>query len=111
MNETCYICGKGELVKRNVEVKPYGISIGKFDAEVCTLCNETFFSESVSDRIDETAKEKGLFGLEARTKIGRVGNSIDVKISKKIAAFTGLKKGEEVRVYPEGKNKIIIESR
>ena len=32
--------------------------------------------------------------------MGRVGNSIDVKISKKLAEFTGLKKGEEVRIYP-----------
>ncbi len=110
MNEKCYICEKGELVKRKADVKPYGVSIGKFDAEVCTECNETFFSEQTSDKIDETAKSKGLWGLEARTKIGQVGNSIDVKISKKIAEFTGLKKGEEVRVYPEGKNRIIIES-
>lgn len=110
MNEKCYICGKGELVKRKIDVKPYGISIGKFDAEVCTACNETFFSEQTSDRIDKVAKNKGVWGLEAKTKIGQVGNSIDVKISKKIAEFAGLKKGEEVRVYPEGKNKIIIES-
>ncbi len=110
MSEKCYICGKGELVKRKVDVKPYGMSIGKFDAQVCTECNETFFSEQTSDKIDEAAKSKGLWGLESRTKIGQVGNSIDVKINKKIAEFAGLRKGEEVRVYPEGKNKIIIES-
>lgn len=110
MSKKCYICEKGELVKKKADVKPYGISIGKFDAEVCTECNETFFSEQTSDRIDEVAKTKGLWGLEARTKIGRVGNSIDVKISKKIAEFTGMKKGEEVRVFPEGKNRIVIES-
>lgn len=110
MSKKCYICEKGELAGRKVDVKPYGVSIGKFDAEVCTECNETFFSEQTSDRIDEVAKTKGLWGLEARTKIGQVGNSIDVKISKKIAEFTGLKKGEEVRVFPEGKNRIVIES-
>ncbi|MBI3052341.1 YgiT-type zinc finger protein [Candidatus Woesearchaeota archaeon] len=110
MSEKCYICEKGELLKKKVDVKPYGVSIGKFDAQVCTECNETFFSEQTSDKIDEVAKIKGLWGLEARTKIGQVGNSIDVKISKKIAEFAGLKKGGEVRVYPEGKNRIIIES-
>ncbi len=110
MSEKCYICGKGKLVKKKVEVKPYGIPIGEFDAQVCPACNETFFSEQISDRIDEVAKNKGLWGLEARTKIGQVGNSIDVKITKKIAQFVGLKKGKDVRIYPEGKNKIIIES-
>ena len=29
MNEKCYICGKGKLVSKKAEVKPYGISIGK----------------------------------------------------------------------------------
>ncbi len=110
MNEKCYLCGKGELVKRKVDVRPYGISIGKFDASVCGACGETFFSEQASDKIDAVAKKKGLFGLESRTKIGQVGNSIDVKISKKIAEFAQLKKGGEVRVYPEGRNRIIIES-
>ncbi|MBI3051874.1 hypothetical protein HYY74_05450 [Candidatus Woesearchaeota archaeon] len=109
MNKKCYICGKGELVTRKVDVKPYGVPIGKFDAEVCSDCNETFFSEQISDKIDEAAKSKGLWGLEARTKIGQAGNSIDVRISKRIAEFAGLRKGAEVRVYPEGRNRIIIE--
>lgn len=106
----CYMCGKGELVKRKVDVRPYGVSIGKFDAEGCTSCNESFFSEATSDKIDRVAKMKGLWGLEARTRVGRVGNSVDVRISKRIADFTGLKKGEEVRIYPEGKSRIIIEA-
>ncbi len=110
MNKKCYICGKDKVTKKKVDVKPYGISIGKFTAEVCSNCNETFFDEKTSDKIDEVSKKMGLWGLEAKTRIGQVGNSIDVKISKKIAAFTNMKKGGEVRVYPEGKNKIIIES-
>ncbi len=65
-----------------MDVKPYGALIGKVDAEVCSDCNETFFSEQ---------------------------NSIDVRISKRIAEFAGLRKGAEVRVYPEGRNRIIIE--
>ncbi len=110
MNKKCYICEKGDLVGKKVDVKPYGISIGKFDGEVCAACGETFFNEKISDKIDEVSKKKGLWGLEARTKIGQVGNSIDVKINKKLAQFAGLKKGEEVRVYPEGKNKLVIET-
>jgi len=110
MSEKCYICGKGALEHKKVDFKLYGISLGKFDAEVCNACNETFFSEAASDKIDALAKKNGLWGLEAKTKVGKVGNSMDVKINRRIAEFVGLKKGEEVRVYPDGKHRIIIES-
>ena len=107
---TCYVCNKGKLVKKKVDFKVYGISLGKFDAEVCGKCGEAYFSGTVSDEMDTIAKKKGLWGLEATTKVGKVGNSIDIKLNKRIVDFAGLKKGEEVRIYPEGRNKIIIES-
>jgi len=110
MNEKCYVCGKGMLEPKKVDFKLYGTSLGKFDAEVCNACNETFFSEESSDKIDTLAKKNGLWGLEAKTKVGKVGNSMDVKINRRIAEFVGLKKGKEVRVFPDGKNRIIIES-
>ena len=106
----CYTCEKGTLKKKKVPFTMYGEKLGMFDAEVCTACNETFFSEEASDKIDAISKEKGFWGLEARTRVGKVGNAIDVKISKKLAEFAGLKKGEEVRVYPETKKRLIIET-
>ena len=106
----CYICEKGNLENKTIDFKIYGIILGKFPAQVCTNCNESFFTQETSKKIDDLAKKKGLWGLEAKTKVGMNGNSMDVKINKKIAEFVGLKKGNEVRVYPDGKNKIIIES-
>ncbi|MFH1915939.1 MAG: hypothetical protein ABIJ21_01625 [Nanoarchaeota archaeon] len=106
----CYVCGKGNLEHKKMPFSMYGIRLGTFDAETCPACNEIFFTEESSDKIDTIAKKKGLFGLEAKTKIGKVGNSIDVKISKRLAEFAGLKKGEEVRIYPEGKKKLVIET-
>jgi len=106
----CYICEQGTLKRTKAPFAIYGVGLGSFDAEVCPACREVFFTEESSDKIDAAAKKNGLWGLEAKTKIGLVGNSIDVKISKRLAAFTGMKKGEEVRIYPEGKNKLIIET-
>jgi hypothetical protein len=106
----CALCEKGTLHKKKAPFAMYGTALGLFDAEVCSACDEVFFTEDSSDKIDEIAKKKGLWGLEARTRIGQVGNSIDVKISKKLAAFAGMKKGEEVRIYPESKNRLIIET-
>jgi len=97
--QICYpICEKGGMENKQVDFKIYGVSLGKFPAQVCDSCGETFFSESTSDKIDELAKKKGLWGLESKTRVGMVGNSIDVKINKKIAAFAGLKKGNHTDI-------------
>lgn len=109
MKGKCYICEKGYMKKKKVDFKVYGISLGKFDAEVCSKCGETFFDEATSDKIDKTAKEKGLWGLESRTKIGVAGDGLIIRVNKKIADFMGLKKGEEVTIIPESKNKLGIE--
>ncbi len=108
MKEKCYICEKGNLIKKKVDYKLYGESLGKFPAKVCDKCGETFFEEEVSKKMTEIAKKKGLWGLQARTKIGQAGTTLDVRLPKKIINFLNLKKGEEVTVYPENKNKIII---
>ncbi|MBI2667106.1 AbrB/MazE/SpoVT family DNA-binding domain-containing protein, partial [Candidatus Woesearchaeota archaeon] len=54
------------------------------------------------------AKEMGLFGLETRTRVGQVGDSLDVRIPKRVAEFLKITKGTEVWLHPE-KNKLIVE--
>ena len=56
----------------------------------------------------EIAKEKGLWGLQAKTKIGRAGTTLDIRLPKRIIKFLDLKKGKEVEIYPEGKNKLVV---
>ena len=108
MAKKCYICEKGNLLKKKADYKLYGISIGKFYAEVCNKCGETFFGEEVSKKMTEIAKRKGLWGLQAKTKIGQSGTTLDVRLPKKIIDFLHLEKGKEVEIYPEGKNKLVI---
>ena len=64
----------------------------------------------ISDKIDEIAKEKGLWGLGAKTRIARYGNSLTVRIPKKIADFMHLREGKEAYIHPGDKNKIVIEA-
>ncbi len=99
---------RGKLVEKNVDFSLFGVLLGKFPAEVCTKCGEKVFTEATSDRIDAAAKEKGLWGLEAKTTVGKVGDSLDIRINKRIAEFVGLQKGQSVLVHPEGKNRIVI---
>lgn len=108
IKKSCEEC-RGNIIKKKVDFKMYGISLGKFPAEVCSKCGEEIFDEETSKKITEIAKKKGLWGLSIKTTVGVVGNSLDIRISKKIADFLHLKKGEEVIVRPENKDRIIIE--
>lgn len=104
---TCEECG-GKVVKKKVPFKHLGITLGKFEAEVCTKCGETVFSMKEGQKIEEKAKEKGVWGLSSKTKVGVSGNSLDVRIDKKIAEFLNLEKGKEVTLQPEGKDKLVM---
>lgn len=105
----CPVCDS-KLIKG---AEPYffnGINLGKFDAEKCIKCNEVFFTEKASDEIDKKAKELGLWGMNQKTTVGYSGNSIIVRIPKKISDFIGLKRGKTVEIRPEGKNRLVIEA-
>lgn len=104
----CPIC-KGKLVRKR---HPYffgDMKMGMYEADVCGKCGEAFYTEESSDKIDKKAKEMGLWGLGKEVVVGMSGNALIVRISKDIAEFTDLKKGEHVFVHPEGRNKISIE--
>lgn len=104
---TCWECGK-EMIKKSVEYKLHGISIGKFPALVCEKCNETIFREETSRNITAIAKEKGLWGLQAKTKIGQAGKTLDIRLPKKIIEFMKIKRRVEVTITPENKHTITI---
>lgn len=104
----CEECS-GKIVEKKVEFKIYGESLGFFPAEVCTKCGEEIFDEKTSDAIDNVAKKKGLWGLDAHATVTQVGSSLALVINKKITEFLKLKKGEQVYIHPENKRRIIIE--
>ncbi len=104
----CYNCGKEGLQKKKVEFIQLGISLGKFDALVCPHCEETMFEGHVSTQIEQKAKEKGIWGLARKGRVGTSGSSLDVKVPKAIAEILDLKKGRELIIEPVTKNKIEI---
>ena len=104
----CEECG-GNIIIKKVPYSIYEVEVGKFMAEVCQKCGEICFNEEESKKITKKTKEMGLFSLETKTKIGQVGDALDVRFSKKLEKVLNLKKGKEVLVRPESKNKISIE--
>lgn len=105
----CPICEKGVLKKGQIEEEMFGISLGKFDAEICNKCGESFLSQDAMKTIEAKAKELGIWGLAKDMKIVKSGNSLSVRIPAKIAHFLDLHEGENVLLYPEGKKKIVVE--
>ena len=96
------------MKRRIVDYEMFGVKLGKFEAIACDKCGEKLFDEETSNKIDRAAKEKGIWGLQVVTKVGKTGDSFDVRINKKLADFVGLAKGQEIVIYPEGKNKLVI---
>lgn len=105
----CYICGKGDLAKKKIPYILYGINIGKFDGEQCNKCQESFYSEDIFDDMTKKVKYLGLWGLETRTKLTKVGNSLDIRLNKKLVDFLKVGKGKEVILMPENRHRIIVE--
>jgi hypothetical protein len=107
--EKCYLCEKGSLAKKKVPYEVLDEKVGMFDAEVCNSCDEIFFDEETSKKITAATKAKGLWGLGSKTKIGQAGSTLDIRLPKRIIDLLGLKKGEDVTVYPESKRRLIVE--
>lgn len=105
----CYICGKGELIKKKIPYVLYGINIGKFYGEQCNKCQESFYNEEAFDEMTKKVKELGLLGLETKTKLTKVGNSLDIRLNKKLIDFLKADKGREVLIMPENRKRLIVE--
>ncbi|MFQ5975515.1 MAG: YgiT-type zinc finger protein [Candidatus Hydrothermarchaeales archaeon] len=104
----CLVC-EGKMKRKKAPYEIGNRSLGVFEADVCSSCGEIFFTEESSDKIDKIAKEAGMWGLEKKGKIGYSGNSLIVRIPKKVAEFMKLKKGKDITIKPEDKKRLVIE--
>lgn len=104
----CDECEKGTLREKKVNYILLGQNLGKYDALVCDHCDETIFSAETFTFVEKKAKEKGLWGIAARTRIGTSGNALDVKLPKSLIDFMHLKKGQEVLIEPLNEKKFQV---
>ena len=104
----CTACKAGKYENKKVPYVFLGENIGNFNALVCNNCNETLFESDASDKIEAEEKQRGLWGLRARSTVSKVGNALDVRINKTLAEFLSLKKGQEVILEPIDRTKLQI---
>ena len=60
-------------------------------------------------RFEKAAKQKGLWALEAKTRIGTSGTALDVKLPQKLVRFLGLKKGTDAMIKPIDRHRFEVE--
>ncbi|MFO7618267.1 MAG: AbrB/MazE/SpoVT family DNA-binding domain-containing protein [Thermoplasmata archaeon] len=105
----CPICGRSALKEAKVEEEMFGVGLGQYDAEVCQKCGESFLDQSEMERMEARAKELGVWGLGKRIKVVKSGNSLSVRIPAQIAEYLDLTEGKSVFLYPDGKDRIVVE--
>ena len=105
----CPVCGRANFRREKRRAEQDGFDLGVYVAEVCPSCGEVFWNEKDVVRMEHKAKEIGIWGLEQKTKVAIVGNSLAVRIPKRLADFLGLRQGVEVLIHPMGRDKLVIE--
>jgi YgiT-type zinc finger domain-containing protein len=105
----CPICGKGTLRSGLVHERMFGIDLGDYPGEICDRCGESFLSSDHMKRVEERAKELGLWGLASKVRIAKSGNSLVVRIPSRLARYLKLKSGQEVLVAPEEAHRLVLE--
>lgn len=104
----CPMCNS-KLKKSMVKEEYLGHYLGDFEGFICPKCGETLLTEAAVRKAEQKAKDIGIFGLAEKTTIAKSGNSLMVRIKKKLVDYLGLAEGEEVIIHPEGKKKLVVE--
>ena len=101
-------CG-GRLKRSFTEVEFFGIDFGIKRANVCIACGSEYLPQEVMEEVEAEVKRKGLFGLETRGRVAKSGNSLVIRIPKKIAESLKIKRDLPIVMYPSEPRKLIIE--
>lgn len=103
------LCGKGYLRPGKIDEEMLGIPLGRFPAEICDTCEESFVDQETMEEIENKARKLGIWGLAKKMKVAKSGNSLVVRIPAEIARFLNIEVGKEILLYPEGKKKLVFE--
>ncbi len=88
----------GNLIMRNVK------------AFYCSKCKEELFDSKEGDKIfEQVSKLSPQYAFESRKKIAKVGNSFAIPVSKEIADYMQIKKGEDIIIKVKSPKRLIIE--
>lgn len=112
MKEQRCVCGaKVEKIKTDMELFDGDIVLKDVDAYYCPKCKEEILTtdqlSSAREKLTGVLPNFEAFSL--RKKITQLGNSLSIPISKELADFMHLRKGEEVRIVVKNRNRLIVD--
>lgn len=104
----CRLCNKGKYKEVTIDLPYKGIVMPQVKALQCDNCKELFFTlehhEAIRQRLKDIAPP-----LEFERAISSAGNMETINIPKDIVKFLRLRIGTPIRIYVEGKRRIVIE--
>lgn len=102
---TCHLCkGKAVLKFEDMKLDKGKIIIKGSPYYKCLKCKEEFATSGQMHELSDQINTKFVF----KRPIINAGRSLAVTISKDLAKFYGLKKGEKVSLIPEGKHSLKV---
>lgn len=108
LNYPCPCGGKLQWKKDKVIIEE--VDCGILDVEYCPKCGEQYLPDESMEVVEEKLKQAGLWGVERRKiSFWKSGNSVLFRLPTKLAKLLHLKPKGEGYVYPEGKNRLVIE--
>ena len=104
----CPCGGKVQWKKEKVTVE--GVDCGILDVEICSSCGEQYFPEQTMEVVQNTLKKEGLWGVQRKEiSLWKSGNSVLLRLPKEFTELLHLKPDQKVRVYNEGKKRLVID--
>jgi YgiT-type zinc finger domain-containing protein len=106
------ICGsKMRKAKTKLELFGGDIIINDVEAYYCPKCGEELLT---TDQVTAAQNKlhQGFPGFDTysiRKKVTKVGNSLTVPLSKELADYMGVKKGDDVRITLKNKHRLIVD--
>jgi len=105
-------CGaKTRNIKTQLSLCDGEVVINNVDALYCPECNEEIMTTEQAAEAQRKLKET-LPSFEAFSiskKIAQLGNSLTIPVSKELADYMNLKKGQEVRITLKNKHRLILD--
>jgi hypothetical protein len=104
----CRLCNNGKYKEVTIDLPYRDIIMPQVKALQCDNCKQLFFTleqhEAIRQRLRAIAPP-----LEFERSISSAGNMETINIPKDIVKFLRLKVGTPIRIYVEGKRRIVIE--
>ena len=105
------VCGaKMDKIKTEMDFFDGKVIVRDVNAFYCPKCKEELFDSKEGDKIfGEVSKLNIVQAFKSRKKITKVGNSFAIPVSKEIADYMQMKKGEDVQIKVENQKRLVVD--